>query len=80
MITFYHISDVERFLSLTAACRGDATLLLPNGEARDIKNDQTARQMFRMLPPGMNRLAVRLDLSDPGDLSPFVQYLIDMVA
>ncbi len=74
MLTFKVIPNMERFLSLVAHSRGKVMLYLPDNTRCDLKEDRTARQVMQAMAPG--RDGIRISLSDPGDVSAFVNFMI----
>lgn len=65
--------DVERFLEIVESSAGSVFLHLPDDTCVDLKKDNTARQLLRLVTPGAEGL--RFSLSESADVPAFIRYM-----
>ena len=68
------LPDPENFLQVVEQSRGQVLLHLPDGVRCDLKRDNTARQMLRVMRPRAGGLC--FSLSDAKDVPAFLGYMI----
>lgn len=74
MLKIHMMPNAEKFLSLVKQSCGDVLLRLPDGSLCSLKQNRTARQMFRAMQPGQDGISV--SFSNPDDIPVFLKYLI----
>lgn len=74
MLKIHLMPNAEKFLALVRQSCGDVLLHLPDGSLCSLKQNRTARQMFRAMQPG--RDGISISFSNPGDVPAFLTYLI----
>lgn len=74
MLKVMLIPDMEKFLEKVQNCRGDVLLHLPDGSVCNLKKDNTALQMLKMLKNNKNELDI--SLTDPRDYPVFLNYMM----
>lgn len=74
MIKVMMLPDAEDFLNVVANSRGQVLLHLPDNTSCDLKRDNTARQLLRLMNPGRDGLCI--SLSDTRDVPAFLEYII----
>lgn len=77
MLNIMVIPNADRFLSLVDHCHGDVNLQLPDGSNCNLKQDQVARQMLRMMRPSHNGISI--SLSNTKDARMFLRYMTEAV-
>lgn len=74
MFKIMMLPDAENFLNVVANSRGQVLLHLPDNSRCDLKQDNTARQLLRIMRPSPEGLCV--SLSDARDVPAFLDYMI----
>jgi len=74
MLKVMLIPDMEKFLEKVRNCRGEVLLHLPDGSTCDLKRDNTAAQMLKMLKNNENSLDI--SLTDPRDYPVFINFMM----
>lgn len=74
MIRMMNISNIESFLKLTDASRGDVLVQMPDGSSCSLKNDKTARDMLKLIP--ISNAELDIQLTDSKDLPAFIYYMM----
>ena len=67
--------NAEKFLSLVKQSCGDVLLHLPDGSQCSLKQDHTARQLFRVMQPGQDGISI--SFSNPSDTPTFLRYMME---
>lgn len=78
MIRLNKINNIDNFLNLTTEMRGDVLIDMPDGSKCSLRENNTARQMLRMMPVENAELCVTL--SDKHDLPVVLRFLMEDVA
>lgn len=74
MFQIMMLPDKDNFLNVVEHSRGQVLLHLPDNTSCDLKRDNTARQLLRVLQPGTEGLCI--SLSDARDVPAFLDYMI----
>lgn len=74
MFQIMMLPDAENFFHVVEQSRGQVLLHLPDNSSCDLKRDNTARQLLRVLRPGRDGLCI--SLSDARDVPAFLDYMI----
>ena len=74
MFQIMMLPDADNFLKVVENSRGQVLLHLPDNTRCDLKKDNTARQMLRVMRPTPEGLCV--SLSDARDVPAFLDYMI----
>ena len=74
MLKIMKINDVDSFMEKVHDCRGEVNLHLPDGTVCDLKSDNTATQILRMLHTIDHELDITL--TDPSDCVPIMRYMM----
>ena len=74
MLKLILIPDMEKFFDKIPNCHGDVLLHLPDGGVCNLKTDQTAVQMLKMLKNDANEL--NISLTDPRDYPVFLNLMM----
>lgn len=74
MFQIMMLPDTDNFLNVVEHSRGQVLLHLPDNTSCDLKRDNTARQLLRVLRPGREGLCI--SLSDARDVPAFLDYMI----
>ncbi len=77
MFTFMGLPDTEKFMDLVDNSKGDVFLMIPGGDRYNLKQDDCARKLFRVMEPGNNGL--KITLSNPQDAPEFFHYMSQIV-
>ncbi len=77
MLTFFWISDTERFLKLVNKSCGEVMLHMPDGSKRDLKHNGDANQMLEAVKS--RGTGVKISLSNHRDTESFIQYMAEAV-
>ena len=77
MLKFILIPNKEKFLQLISKSSGKIYLHLPDGSICDLKDDQTALQMLKLMKPASDGLC--FSFSDPSDSVIFMRYMMETV-
>ena len=72
------IPDMDKFIEKVENCRGDVMLNLPDGSECNLKTDNTARQMLKMLHSENEELDIRL--TDNRDFPIIMNYMMQAAA
>lgn len=75
MFKLMSLSNVDHFLRVVDASRGDVLLRLPDDSRCNLKKDRPARQLLRLMAPGPDGL--ELELSELADLPAFLRYMLE---
>jgi len=78
MIRIMVIPNMEKFIKKVEDCKGDVMLNLPDGSECNLKTDNTAQQMLRMLHSDNEELDIRL--TDPRDFSSIISFMMSAAA
>lgn len=73
-VNIRRIKNTEKFIQMVEKCRGHVFLKLPNETFCDLKQDQGALQMLRMVNP--NEIWLDLFLTDSQDSYNFMAYMV----
>lgn len=74
MFSMKGIPNMERFLRVVEASRGDVLLHLPSGLICNLKRDPVAMELLRVAPFSGS---LQVSLSDKADFPAFLQYLLE---
>lgn len=74
MFKIMMLPDTETFLHVVEHSRGQVLLHFPDNTCCDLKRDNTARQMLRVMAPRRDGLCI--SLSDARDVPAFLDYMI----
>ena len=75
MIQIMMLPNPERFLSVVNDTKGDVFLRLPDHSRINLKENEVAQQMIRMMKTIPNGLC--LDVADKEDVPSFMRYLTE---
>ena len=78
MIKIMLIPDMDKFIEKVENCHGDVLLNLPDGSECNLKTDNAARQIIRMLHSDNEELALRL--TDPRDCAAIINFMMQPAA
>ena len=76
-LTFFNISDTERFFGLVNDCVAPVLLRMPNGRPRDLRFNFAAQQMLLWLDPSGRIPQLKLQCSDPQDVKQLMRFMLD---
>ena len=71
-------SNMDKFIERVEACQGDVMLNLPDGSECNLKTDNTAQQMLKLLHSENEELDIRL--TDPRDYGPIMSFMMSAAA
>jgi len=74
MLKIMLISDMEKFLDKVNECRGDVLLHLPDESTCNLKSDNTAAQLLRLLK--LNGSELDITLTEPRDYAIMMGYMM----
>ena len=63
MFTFMLLPDTEKFMDVVDNSKGEVFLMMPDGDKYNLKQDDCARKLFRVMTPGQSGL--KITLSNP---------------
>ena len=75
MIRLMNIHNVEKFLKLTEETRGDVMIHFNDGTQCSLRDNETAREMLRVLP--VHNADIRLSLTDANDLPLVMEFMME---
>ena len=67
--------DKDRFMRQVSASRGSVLLHLDNGKTCDLKKDDTASSLMRMMDAP--RKGFDITVTDPSDVTGFLRYMLE---
>ena len=76
-LTFFNISDTDRFFGMVNDCSAPVLLRMPNGKARDLRFNFAAQQMLTWLDPSGHIRQLKLQCSDPQDVEQLTRFMLD---
>lgn len=74
-MTIFSIPDTGDFFDLIKQSHGDVTLHLPDGYRLNLKQSDTAQQLFQIMCP--KDAGLHISLSNPTDAPAFIRYMME---
>lgn len=75
MLKIHKMPNAEKFISLVEESSGDVMLHTPDGSRFSLKENQTAKRMFRVMQPGQD--GIFISFSNSEDVPAFLRYFIE---
>lgn len=69
--------DPNHFFSLVDRCSGPVTVLTPDGDTIDLRQDGAARHLLLSVVGGGTLPCLSFSVDDPGDVSRVLRYMME---